>query len=119
LLGQFGSTKDPTVAERTGRSCLLLPVEKDELQQAATLAERAVAAGQAGHEFAYPYRLFAQGLGRYRKGQNEQSRETLAAAILSYDWSEAKADNHDAWIAHILRREAEAMSRLNEPTVPK
>ena len=77
-----------------------------------------------GHEFAYPYFLFAEGLARYRqgrfddaiklmtgeaasvmgpsprlvlamaqyqKGQKDQARKTLAAAILSYDWSAAKA----------------------------
>ena len=148
LLAQFGSTTDPAVAERTGRACLLLPAPEDELRQAVALTERAVAAGRSGHEFAYPYFLFAQGLARYRqgrfddaiklmtgeaasvmgpsprlvlamaqyqKGQKDQARKTLAAAIASYDWSAAKADNHDAWIAHILRREAEALILRNLP----
>ena len=48
-------------------------------------------------------------MAQYQKGQKDQARKTLAAAIASYDWSAAKADNHDAWIAHILRREAEAL----------
>jgi hypothetical protein len=30
----------------------------------------------------------------------------------SYYWSTAKADNHESWIDHILRREAESLIRL-------
>jgi eukaryotic-like serine/threonine-protein kinase len=142
LLNQFGATTDPAVAERVGRACLLLPAAEAELRQAVALTERAVAAGRPGHELAYPFYLFAEGLARYRQGrfddaiklmsgeaasvmgpcprlvlamaqyqkdQKDQARKTLAAAIASYDWSAAKADNFDAWIAHILRREAEAL----------
>jgi eukaryotic-like serine/threonine-protein kinase len=48
-------------------------------------------------------------MAQHQKGQKDQARQTLAAAIASYDWSAAKADNHDAWIAHILRRQAEML----------
>lgn len=144
LLSHFGATADPTVAERTGRACLLLPASEVELAQAVALTERAASSGVGEDDFAYPYRLFAKGLADYRlgqyddaialmngkaakaeymgpsqrlitamaqyqNGQKDQARKTLAAAIASYDWSESKADNHDAWIAHILRREAEAL----------
>jgi serine/threonine-protein kinase len=142
LLAQFGSTTDPPVAERTGRASLLRPAAEDELRQAVALAERAVAAGRTGREFAYPYYLFAEGLARYRQGRFEdaiklmtgeaasvmgpgprlvlamaqhrterkdQARKTLAAAVLSHDWGATKADDHDAWIVHVLRREAEAL----------
>ena len=101
-----------------------------------------MAAGRPGHEFAYPYYLFAEGLARYRqgrfddaiklmngeaasvmgpcprlvlamaqyqKGQKDEARKTLAAAVVSYDWSAEKAGDQDAWIAHVLRREAEAL----------
>jgi eukaryotic-like serine/threonine-protein kinase len=43
------------------------------------------------------------------QGQKEQARETLAAAVGSFDWSAAQADQRDFWIFHILRREAEAL----------
>jgi hypothetical protein len=46
---------------------------------------------------------------KHKNGQKDQARKTFAAAISSYDWKASKADNHDAWIAHILRREAEAL----------
>jgi len=148
LLAHFGSATDPTIAERTGRACLLLPAVEAELQQAVALTERAIAAGRAGREFAYPYCLFAEGLARYRqgrfdeaielmtgeaasvmgpsprlvvamaqhqKGEKEEANLSLAAAIRSYDWSESNADNHDAWIAHILRREAETLILQDRP----
>ncbi len=142
LLAQFGSATDPEIAERVGRACLLRPAPEDELRQAAALTERAVAAGRPGHELAYPYFVFAEGLARYRqgrlddaielmdgeassvmgpcprlvlamaqyqKGRKYQARQTLAAAVASYDWSAEKAMDLEAWIAHILRREAETL----------
>ncbi len=140
LLERFGNTTDPTIAERTGRACLLLPVTGDELRQAAALADRAVAAGPK-----HPYYVFftaAKGLAEYRRdhldsaidwlgkaiagkafmparlvlamaqhrrGQIEQARRTLAEAIQSYNWERTPVGNHDIWICHVLRREAEAL----------
>jgi serine/threonine-protein kinase len=146
LLNQFGATTDPAVAERVGRACLLLPASEDELRQAVELTERAVAAGRPGHEIAYPFYLFAEGLGQYRqrrfddaiklmsgeaasvmgpcprlvlamaqyqKGQKDEARKALAAAFASYDWTVEKAGDQDTWIAHVLRREAEALISLS------
>jgi serine/threonine-protein kinase len=48
-------------------------------------------------------------MAQYRQGQQKQARQTLAAAIIAFDWSAAQADRRDVWICHILRREAEAM----------
>ncbi|MBV8264841.1 MAG: tetratricopeptide repeat protein [Planctomycetaceae bacterium] len=150
LLARFGGSTDPAVCERTGRACLLLPGTKDELEAAAALTSRAVAAGRKGHEFAYPYYVFARGLADYRQGrwkdairvmggeaagaaylgpsqrlvtamalyktgQQDQALRTLATAVLWYDWSAAKADSHNVWIAHILRRETEALLLPNLP----
>jgi serine/threonine-protein kinase len=42
-------------------------------------------------------------------GKFAQARKTLEAAILSYDWRASEARNHDAWICHVLRREAEGL----------
>jgi serine/threonine-protein kinase len=144
LLARFGAATDPAIAERTGRACLLLPAPADELQQAAALAQRAVAARRLGPDWAYPYYLFAKGLADYRRGryddaiavmkgeaakagylgpsqrlilamalhrkdQKDQARQTLAAAVGSFDWSVDKADRLESWIAHVLRREAEAL----------
>jgi serine/threonine-protein kinase len=51
----------------------------------------------------------------HQGGQPAEARTTLAAAILSYDWRGTQARNHDAWICHVLRREAEALVLPNLP----
>jgi tetratricopeptide (TPR) repeat protein len=48
-------------------------------------------------------------MARHRQGHPEAARRALAAAVLGYDWSKAKAGNLDAWVCHVLRREAEAL----------
>lgn len=148
LLVRFGSTKDPTVAELTGRACLLLPGTKEEMKDAATLTDRAVAAGRKEHERSYPYYIFAKGLADYRRErfadalaamrgeaakvlgpcprlvtamtlfrteQKEEASKELEVAIASFDWNPAKAHNHEHWIAHILRREAETLIQPDRP----
>src|SRR5260221_3077632 len=51
----------------------------------------------------------------HQSGQLAEARKTLAAAILSYDWTATRARDHDAWICHLLRREAEGMVIPNLP----
>jgi serine/threonine-protein kinase len=137
LLVQFGATTNSDIAERTGRACLLLPAPEGEFEQAVALTNRAVAAqsGNPFYLFAQGLARYRQGrfddaiklmnggaapamgpcprlvlaMAQHQKGQKDQPRKTLADAISSYDWSALKAHNHDAWIAHILRREAEAL----------
>lgn len=46
---------------------------------------------------------------QHRRGQTELAQKTLAAAVRSFDWSAAPADNREAWIYQILRREAEQL----------
>ena len=69
LLERFGSSKDQFVAERTGRACLLLPFDGDELQKAVILVDRAVAAKSSTEPWVYQYFLFAKGLAEYRQGR--------------------------------------------------
>lgn len=45
----------------------------------------------------------------HQNGQLAEARKTFAAAILSYDWRAIQAHDHDAWICHVLRREAEGL----------
>ncbi len=49
------------------------------------------------------------------QGDAPAARATLAAAVISADWSSARADRRDAWISHLLRREAEATVLPNLP----
>ena len=57
-------------------------------------------------------------MAQFQKGQQDAARESLAAAISSYDWGESKADNVDALIAHIFRREAETLIQPKLLAVP-
>jgi eukaryotic-like serine/threonine-protein kinase len=54
-------------------------------------------------------------MAQHRQGKEKQARKTLAAAIVAFDWSAAQADSRDVWIAHLLRREAEALILPNLP----
>jgi serine/threonine-protein kinase len=39
----------------------------------------------------------------------DEARQTLAAAIAAFDWRPERTDDRNAWIYHILRREAESL----------
>jgi serine/threonine-protein kinase len=58
-----------------------------------------------------PGPLLIKAMAQHRTGQKEAARKTLAAAVGAFDWSPPEADNRDAWICHVLRREAEALSQ--------
>src|SRR5262249_52509468 len=77
LLDHFGETADHFFAERTGRSCLLLPVEGDESRKAAALIDRALAGRRPEDNWAHPYFVFAEGLAAYRRGRLERTISVL------------------------------------------
>jgi serine/threonine-protein kinase len=54
-------------------------------------------------------------MAQHDQGQKKQARKTLATAIVTFDWNAAQADSRGVWIAHILRREAEALILPNLP----
>jgi len=78
LLARFGDTTDPTIAERVSRACLLLPASGDELQRAAALSDRAIAAGPK-HGY-YGFFLAVKGLAEYRLGRFESAISWLQRA---------------------------------------
>jgi hypothetical protein len=47
----------------------------------------------------------------YQKGAREQAHEILLQAVRSFDWNQQPEPNgrEEFWVAHILRREAEAL----------
>jgi serine/threonine-protein kinase len=51
----------------------------------------------------------------YRGGRQEEAQELLQSAVQRHDWRPNEARNQDGWIAHILRREAEALIRPASP----
>jgi serine/threonine-protein kinase len=58
-------------------------------------------------------------MAQHRHGQKEEARKSLATAIVAFDWGPLQADSRDVWIAHALRREAEAMILPNLPALLK
>lgn len=44
-----------------------------------------------------------------RSGNAADARRNLAAAALMFDWSSGAATDHDSWILHVIRREAESL----------
>ena len=54
-------------------------------------------------------------MARYRSGEREAARRTLASAVIDHDWRAASADEREIWMYHALRREAEAMLFPNLP----
>jgi serine/threonine-protein kinase len=142
LLTRFAKTTDPRVAERTGRSCLLLPASEDELNQATSLIDLAMASQREKPDWLLSYFRFAKALAEYRAGHLEGSLTLLngdtlrvlgpaphllsamvqhclgqagaagdnfKAAEASYDWDPQKATGREAWMYHLLRREAETV----------
>ncbi len=77
LLKRFGGTADHRVAERVGRSCLLLPASEDELRQATNLIDRALASEKAKPGSLLPYFRFAKALAEYRAGHLESALTLL------------------------------------------
>jgi serine/threonine-protein kinase len=65
---------------------------------------RGGASGLAG-----PIARLVLAMALHQREQLAEARQTLAAATLSYDWRATQARNHDAWIPHVLRREAEGL----------
>ena len=58
-------------------------------------------------------------MARYRSGEREAARRTLASAVIDHDWRASSADQREIWIYHVLRREAEAMLFPNLPAFLK
>jgi serine/threonine-protein kinase len=77
LFARFGGAKDPVVAERVGRACLLLPWSDEKQQQAAALIDIAMAAPLPKYEWERPYFLFAKGLAEYRQEHFQSAIELM------------------------------------------
>jgi tetratricopeptide (TPR) repeat protein len=45
----------------------------------------------------------------FQQGRQDEARGALDQAVRQFDWTQKSADHPDVWIAHILRREAEAL----------
>ena len=87
MLDRFGATQDPVIAERTAKSCLLLPCGIEQLHSAASLAETALARG-AGHQY-LPFFELAKGLVEYREGNFAAAEQRLGKLVAdgNPDWN--------------------------------
>ncbi len=113
MLDRFGATDDPVIAERTAKSCLMLPCDTAQLHAAASLAETALARG-AEHKF-YPFFELAKGLVEYREGSFAAAEQRLAKLVAdgNPDWNLAPpAYLILAMARHRLGRTAEAAESL-------
>ena len=80
MLEQFEKTTNPSIAERTAKSCLLLPaaVTTNDLARVANLAARAVNLSDKGAWV--HWRLMTRGLAEYRSGRCHDALQTEALA---------------------------------------
>ncbi|HEX8915402.1 MAG TPA: tetratricopeptide repeat protein, partial [Humisphaera sp.] len=70
LLDRFGTATDPSVCERTGRACLLLPpADVGDLRRATALIDRALAAPNPPAPYYRDYYAVAKALADYRAGR--------------------------------------------------
>jgi hypothetical protein len=99
MLDRFGRTTDPPTAERTAKTCLLLPLGGLEQEAACDLADRAVAMAK-GH-WAQPWAEATQGLAAYR-------REHFAEAVAWTDRCLARSPG--SWNCQLPARLARAMA---------
>jgi tetratricopeptide (TPR) repeat protein len=114
MLDRFGATDDPVIAERTAKSCLLLPCGTEQLHAAASLAETALAKG-AGHKF-FPFFELAKGLVEYREGNFGAAEQRLGKLVAdgNPDWNLAPpAYLILAMAQHRLGQAAKAGESLN------
>ena len=51
----------------------------------------------------------ALAMAQFRAGSPQEARDSLAAAVVAYDWKEPHDDRPTFWVSHVLRREAEGM----------
>jgi eukaryotic-like serine/threonine-protein kinase len=74
----------------------------------------AILEGEASHVLG-PAPRIVLAMARYRSGEREEARQTLASAVIDRDWRAESADQREIWMYHALRREAEAMLFPNLP----
>ena len=75
MLQRFGDTKEPAVADRIAKTCLLAPEAVADLDGVLKLADRAVT-GTEKNPF-YRYFLFCKGLAEYRAGRHAEAVQWL------------------------------------------
>ncbi|HEX6885650.1 MAG TPA: serine/threonine-protein kinase [Planctomycetota bacterium] len=119
LLQPSGERRDSATAliERALAAPESVPSLRPYFEMALALAELrggrfesalALLRGKAGAVLA-PTPELIRALALHHTGATAEARRSLALAALGFDWSPDAARDHDAWIRHVLRREAEEL----------
>ncbi|PWU13399.1 MAG: serine/threonine protein kinase [Verrucomicrobia bacterium] len=74
-LAQFAGTKEPAIAERIAKDCMMFSPPPDDLPTLARMADTAIAAGPTNR--AWPYFQFVKGLAEYRRGRPAEALDWL------------------------------------------
>jgi thiol-disulfide isomerase/thioredoxin len=105
VLERFGSTRDPMIAERMVKTCLILPCTGPALETFGKMAELSVTLGK-DHMY-FPYFKFAKALAEYRAGHFDTAVDWCQRTLGSKD-----GGYRDAQTYLVL---AMAQQRLNHP----
>ncbi len=114
MLKRFGDARQPEVAERTAKTCLLVPDAVADLAPVLRLADRAVTGTEKSSN--YGFFVMAKGLAEYRAGRN-------AEAVNWVERLTRGAGNHDSDVAalavlamaqHQLGRREQACAALDK-----
>jgi eukaryotic-like serine/threonine-protein kinase len=107
MLKRFGDTQQPEVAERTAKTCLLVPDAVADLAPVLRLADRAV----TGTEKSSNYRFFlcCKGLAEYRAGRNAEAVNWVERVA-----PRAGGSNLDATAFAVLAMAQHRLSRREE-----
>jgi serine/threonine protein kinase/tetratricopeptide (TPR) repeat protein/WD40 repeat protein len=117
MLTRFGQMNDPIIAERTVKTCLLLPSVVGDTKRVTMLAERAVA-GTAKHP-AHRWFLLVRGLADYRDGQYVSAMTWLDRSLARTDDSGVPVRDAMAYLLLAMARQqlgqsAEARQALDK-----
>ena len=74
-LNQFSNTKDPVIAERIAKDCLMFSPPNENLERLGIMADTAAAASPTNT--AWPYFEFVKGLAEYRRGRYAEAIDWL------------------------------------------
>jgi hypothetical protein len=116
MLREFAATKDPVVAERMTKACLLTAPSPTDMVTLAKMSETAIAAGP-DHKF-WPYFAFVKGFAEFRQGHFTSARDWIGKAL------EQQGDRYRttqaflvlAMTEHELNQESEARTAFAHAT---
>jgi len=83
MLEHWGNSEEPTIQERTGKLCLLLPVEGDDLERAFAMTDAAYDAATTGGF--RNYYVLARALADYRRDRYDEALKNVTEANAAFD----------------------------------